>query len=79
MTGRKPDFRNKSFCGISMDCRDMEQVLICAYTIEALDNARYEIAKKNYKNFDKEMERVSSLLKLPGKKELEEIINKRRN
>lgn len=32
----------------------IEQSLICIYTIDALANARYEIAEKNYSKFEME-------------------------
>lgn len=54
--------------------RTMEQALICTYTLEALGNARYEIAEKNYEAFSEEMSRVASLLKVPGSEALKTII-----
>lgn len=47
------------------EARSLEQALICIYTIEALANARYEIAEKNYANFEKEFQRAASIAKIP--------------
>ena len=45
--------------------RAIEQSLICIYTIDALANARYEIAEKNYDKFNEEFHRASELIKIP--------------
>lgn len=47
------------------EARMLEQSLICIYTIDALANARYEIAEKNYYQFEQEMNRAASISKLP--------------
>ena len=47
------------------EARALEQSLICIYTIDALANARYEIAEKNYDNFEKEIERAAEITKIP--------------
>ena len=43
----------------------MEQSLICIYTIDALANARYEIAEKNYEKFADEIERAAEIARIP--------------
>ena len=45
-----------------LEAHTMEQALICIYTIQALSNARYEIAKKNIDGFNEEIERAATLL-----------------
>ena len=53
------------FTGLTKEeARAMEQSLICIYTINALSNARYEIAKKNIAGFESEISRAASLLKI---------------
>ena len=47
------------------EARVREHSLICVYIIEALLNARYEIAKKNIGQFEAEISRATSLLKVP--------------
>lgn len=43
----------------------LENALICIYTLQALSNARHEIAQKNYPGFKQEFKRAASLCKLP--------------
>ena len=43
----------------------LEQSLICIYTIDALANARYEIAEKNYEKFAYEIERAAEIARIP--------------
>lgn len=47
------------------EARALEQSLICIYTIDALANARYEIAEKNYGKFADEIKRAADLAKIP--------------
>lgn len=57
--------------------RAIEQSLICIYTIDALANARYEIAQKNYENFELEFKRDSELTKMPLT-ELKNVIDRKK-
>ena len=47
------------------EAKAYENALICIFTIEALANARHEIAQKNYLAFEKEFARAASICKLP--------------
>ena len=47
------------------EARTLENALICIYTIEALANARHEIAVKNFDGFEKEFARAASICKIP--------------
>lgn len=46
------------------EARTGEQVLISAYTLEALDNARREIAVRNIHKFLNEIHRIAELWKI---------------
>ena len=46
----------------------LENALICIYTLQALSNARHEIAQKNYPGFELEFKRAASICKLPIKR-----------
>ena len=64
-TNGKPWEMQVIFTGLTKEeARAMEQSLICIYTIDALSNARYEIAKKNISGFESEISRAASLLKI---------------
>ncbi|MBQ4060128.1 MAG: GIY-YIG nuclease family protein, partial [Lachnospiraceae bacterium] len=43
----------------------LENALICIYTIDALANARHEIAVKNFDGFEKEFGRAASICRIP--------------
>lgn len=43
----------------------LENALICIYTIDALANARHEIAVKNFEGFEQEFSRAASICKIP--------------
>lgn len=47
------------------EARALENALICVYTIDALANARHEIAVKNFAGFEDEFARAASLCKIP--------------
>lgn len=47
------------------EAKALEQSLICIYTIDALANARYEIAQKNYGKFVEEIERAAQIARIP--------------
>ena len=47
------------------EARSLEQALICIYTIDALSNARYEIAQKNYGKFVQEFTRAGNIVGIP--------------
>ena len=47
------------------EARALENALICIYTIQALANARHEIAVKNFDGFEKEFARAASICKIP--------------
>ncbi len=65
-TGDEDWYMQVVYSGLTeTEARTMEQSLICIYTIQALSNARYEIAKKNIDGFRKEIERAATLLDVP--------------
>ena len=43
----------------------LENALICIYTIDALANARHEIAVKRFDRFEKEFDRAASICRMP--------------
>lgn len=53
------------FTGLTeSEARAMEQSLICIYTFDALSNARYEISEGKIGEFESEVNRMASLLKI---------------
>lgn len=48
------------------EARMVEQMLITAYTLEALENARREIAKGNTGKFAEESKRAVEIMSSPG-------------
>ena len=58
------------------EARMIEQSLICVFTIDALANARYEIAVKNIPGFKNELKTAASLLKIPYQN-LENLVNRK--
>ena len=52
--------------GLSLqEAMALENALICVYTVNALSNARHEIAVKNFAGFEEEFARAASLCKIP--------------
>lgn len=47
------------------ESKALENALICVYTIDALANARHEIAVKNFDGFEKEFGRAASICRMP--------------
>ncbi len=42
----------------------LENALICVYTIDALANARHEIAVKNFEKYNMEIQRAASICRM---------------
>lgn len=47
------------------ESKSLENALICIYTIDALANARHEIAVKNFDGFEREFGRAASICRMP--------------
>lgn len=64
-TGDEYWYMQVVFTGLNkMEARAMEQSLICIYTFDALSNARYEISEGKIGEFESEVNRMASLLKI---------------